>query len=300
MTSKPATAFAPSRNTARLLVVAAAVLWSTSGFFGKLPLFDSWPDEIRGLLLAFWRALFAGVLILPAVRRVSWKWPMLPMVASFASMNFLYLTAISLTTGANAIWLQSTAPWWVFLIGAYVMREPVSRRDLIPLACGVVGVSMILVFEYFALETEGRHALSQWGVLCGLLSAFGYAGVVLLLRKLRGEDSAWLVAVNHLGTALLLLPFVLYWATWPTGTQLFVLAAFGFFQMALPYLLFGWGLRRITGTEATAIGLLEPTLLPLWAYLTRGEQPAWWTISGAAIILAGLVMRYMLVRERRE
>jgi drug/metabolite transporter (DMT)-like permease len=276
--------------TARLMIVAAAVLWSTSGFFAKLPLFEDWPPESRGVQLAFWRALFAGLLILPAVRRRSFRAAMIPMAFSFAAMNVLYLTSVSLTTAANAIWLQSTAPWWVFLIGVYAMREPISRSDLIPLACGFAGVALILAHE---LQNE-----IQWGVVFGLISAFGYAGVVLFLRKLRGEDSAWLVAVNHLVTATLLLPFVLYYRHWPSGVQLLVLAAFGFFQMALPYLLFGWALRHITGTEATAIGLLEPTLVPLWAYLARREEPAWWTIVGAAIILAGLLLRYVVVRER--
>ncbi len=271
------------------MIVAAAVLWSTSGFFAKLSLFEDWPPESRGVQLAFWRALFAGVLILPAVQRRSFRRAMIPMTISFAAMNILYLTSISLTTAANAIWLQSTAPWWIFLVGVYVMREPINRRDLIPLVCGSAGVALIL-----ANELRGEI---QWGVICGLASAFGYTGVVLCMRKLRTEDSAWLVAVNHLVTATILLPFVLYYGQWPNGTQLLVLAAFGFFQMALPYLLFGWGLRHITGTEATAIGLLEPALVPLWAYLAQREVPQWWTIVGAAIILSGLLLRYVIVRE---
>src|SRR5688500_8002144 len=122
---------------ARLAVIAAAVLWSTSGFFAKLPLFDTWPAESRGVQIAFWRALFAAILILPFVRRRSWRWPMLPMSICFGGMSGLYLTAMSLTTAANAIWLQNTAPWWVFLIGIFWLREPVRGRDLVPLICCV-------------------------------------------------------------------------------------------------------------------------------------------------------------------
>jgi drug/metabolite transporter (DMT)-like permease len=84
---------------------------------------------------------------------------------------------------------------------------------------------------------------------------------------------------------------------WPSSGQLTALAAFGFVQMALPYLLFGWGLKRITSNEAIAIGLLEPILLPVWAYFTRGEVPAPWTIAGGSIILAGLALRYGLWRR---
>jgi drug/metabolite transporter (DMT)-like permease len=199
-------------------------------------------------------------------------------------MSGLYLTAMSLTTAANAIWLQNTAPWWVFLIGALWLREPVRRRDLVPLVCCVIGVSTILSFEL----RGGVH----WGALCGLASAIGYAAVVLFLRNLRSEDAAWLVVINQIGTVAVLLPVVLYFGYWPSGAALFVLAAFGFVQMALPYLLFGWGLKHISGNEAIAIGLLEPILLPVWAYFTRGETPQWWTAAGASVILLGLALSY--------
>jgi drug/metabolite transporter (DMT)-like permease len=55
----------------RLLVLVAAVLWSTSGLFAKATTFEIWPAADRGVILAFWRAAFAGVLLLPAVRRPS-------------------------------------------------------------------------------------------------------------------------------------------------------------------------------------------------------------------------------------
>ena len=274
----------PNPWRGRLLIIGAALLWSSSGFFAKNPAFDSWPQHQRGLLLAFWRALFAGLLILPAVRRLSWKIKMAPMVACFAAMNATYLSAMVLTTAANAIWLQSTAPWWIFAIGCLALRQPLNRADLITLVPGGIGAGLILYHEI------GGQA--QIGILCGLASAVSFAGVVMFLRALRREDSAWLVSVNHLVTAALLIPFVITLGTFPTGIQWPLLIGFGFLQMALPYTLFARGLRSVSSLEASAIALLEPVLTPLWAYLVRGEVPAWWTIAGAALILLGLVIRY--------
>jgi drug/metabolite transporter (DMT)-like permease len=77
---------------------------------------------------------------------------------------------------------------------------------------------------------------------------------------------------------------------------LVVLAAFGFFQMGLPYLFFARGLRSISSQEATGIGLLEPILLPIWVYLAWHEMPAEWTLIGGGLILAGLVLRYTVAR----
>ncbi|MCU0880808.1 MAG: EamA family transporter, partial [Pirellulaceae bacterium] len=106
----------PSLNTARLLVVAAALLWSTAGLFAKAPIFAGWP----GPVMAFWRALFACVILLPMVRRPQWSWRLVPMAAMFAAMNYTYLTALTAGTAANAIWLQNTAPVWVLLVGVLV------------------------------------------------------------------------------------------------------------------------------------------------------------------------------------
>ncbi len=274
----------PNPFVGRLCIAAATLMWSSSGFFAKNPIFDSWPAEQRGVLLAFWRALFAGMLILPAVRRPRWSIKLLPMAGCFVVMNATYLSAMSLTTAANAIWLQNTAPWWIFGISALVLLEPINRRDLFTLVPGALGVGLILLHEI--------GGESHAGVVLGLVAALSYAGVVMFFRNMRGEDTIWLVSVNHLVTAAVLAPYVLWLGLWPGGWQWPLLAGFGFFQMALPYTLFGRGLRSISSQEAAAIGLLEPILSPLWAFLVRGEKPAWWTTTGAVLILIGLVLRY--------
>ncbi len=268
----------------RLLVALAAVMWSSSGLFAKATIFEAWPVETRGVLLAFWRAAFAGVLLLPAVRRPRWDVKLIPLCLAFTVMNVSYLTAMTETTAANAIWLQSTAPWWVFLVGVLVLGEPFRRSERLPLVVGGLGLTVILWFE-----VQGQ---ARAGVLWGLVSGFSYAGVVLSLRSLRGLDTVWIVAVAHLVTAAAIFPYVVYLDIWPTVPQLPVLAGFGLFQMALPYVFFARGLRSITSQEATIIGLLEPILLPLWVYLAWGEMPAPWTFVGGGLILAGLVLRY--------
>ncbi|HTM52836.1 MAG TPA: DMT family transporter [Pirellulales bacterium] len=279
-----------SARAGRWWVLLAAVMWSSSGLFAKASIFADWPAESRGLLLAFWRAAFAGVLLLPAVRQPRWNVRLIPLCAAFALMNVMYLSSMTLTTAANAIWLQSTAPWWVFLCGVLVLHQPVPRPERISLFVGGLGMSIILWFEL-----QGQ---AQAGVLCGLVSGAAYAAVVMALRSLRGLETVWIVAVAHLATAALIFPYVVVRGIWPSMLQLPVLAGFGFFQMALPYVFFARGLRSITSQEATAIGLLEPILLPVWVYLAWGELPAWWTFIGAAFILAGLVLRY--ARPQRE
>lgn len=261
-------------------------MWSTSGFFVKAPWFEGWP----GPVLAFWRVFFASLVLLPLIRQPRWTWRLLPMVATFAAMNWFYLSAMVETTAANAIWLQYTAPAWVFLVSAFILREPVQRSDWMLLLFAGAGVLLILWFE-----CQGS---SVRGVVFGLLSGVTFAGIAVSLRWLRDLPSAWLVGLNHTTAALVLAPYgFLSERYWPSGWQWGLLAGLGVFQLGLPYFLFARGVRTIPSHEAAGISLLEPLLVPVWVFLAWHSQPSyvapkWWTITGGALILCGLIIRY--------
>jgi drug/metabolite transporter, DME family len=265
---------------ARFLVLAAAILWSTSGFFVKAPHFQGWP----GPTLGFWRAVFACVALWPFVRNPQWTWKLIPMAAMFAGMNYTYLTAMAIGSAANAIWLQCTAPVWVLLVGVLVFRERAEWRDWLLIAFLAAGVGFIVFFES---RGQALNAVG-WALLSGVF----YAGVVLSLRQLRVLDAVWLAALNHLVTVVVLAPLAFAGPHFPSRIQWLLLAGFGILQMGLPYVLFAHGLKRIAGHEAAGIGMIEPLLVPIWVYLAWGYPPAWWTLIGGGLILIGLAIRY--------
>lgn len=277
-----------SKTVGRLLVVGAVILWSSSSFFTKSHFFDDWPIEWRGALFGFWRALAATVVLAPFVRGVRFRPMLIPMVISFAGMNVTFLSAMVLSTAANAIWLESTAPFWVLISCLFLFREPLRKRDVLPFLAAFLGVGLIL-----AMESRHAERQSQLGVIMGLLSGVCYGGVIITLRQLRDENAAWLVALNHAASAILLAPLVLGLGFWPTLFQLAWLTAFGTIQMAIPYVLLSTGLKVIPSHEVALIGLLEPLLNPIWAFLVWSERPAWWTLAGGACILLGLLLRYV-------
>lgn len=294
---------ARSLRRGRLLILAATVMWSTSGFFAKAPLMEAVAAEHRGIQLAFWRALFAALALFPFVRRPTWSWRLVPAAATFAAMNITFLMAMTTTTEANAIWLQYTAPLWVFVVGVWWLAERATKNDYLMLLFGTLGVTIILFFE-------SRHArasdASQHGVVWGLLSGFFFAGVVLSIRALRNVDSVWVVAVCHLAAAVVLAPIVLTQQAFAAPLQfgpinlpppqiLWWFGAFGVFQMGIPYVLFAWGTRAVTGHQAAFIALLEPLLVPFWVWLVwrhtaHYQSPAWWTLLGGSSILLGLLL----------
>ena len=271
----------PTASQARFLVLMAALLWSASGFFVKSPYLEDW----KGPRVAFWRAAFACVALWPFVRRPRWTFALIPMTILFAGMNYTYLTAMVEGSAANAIWLQCTAPVWVLLVGVFVLGERSIWRDWLMVAFAALGIGLILYYESRGVALEAVY----WG----LASSFFYAGVVLSLRQLRDFDSVWLAALNHTVTVVALAPFAIGAHEWPSGIQWPLFAAFGILQMGLPYVLFARGLKRIPGHEATAIGLIEPLLNPLWVFAAWGDKPAWWTVVGGLFILIGLAIRYL-------
>jgi drug/metabolite transporter (DMT)-like permease len=283
----------------RLCVAAAAVLWSLSGAFTKfltgVMVEDYGYPPVAPQQIAFYRVLFAGLFLVPTLRRadLAFRWRMLVMALCFAAMNALFVTAMVQGTAANAILLQYTAPMWMYLASIFLLGEKADRRGSIALAIGLLGIAVIVVGGW-----EGGQALT---VVLALGSGVTYAGVLLFLRVLRGLSPRWLTVWNHLLGAAALLPWIVGLAL-PTWEQYVVLALFGSVQMGLAYWLVARGLRVVSPQEAGAITLLEPLLNPLWAYLVwpKTETPGLPTYLGGALIVGALAWRYWPFSKKRR
>lgn len=275
-------------RTGVLLVLGAIVLWSGGGLGMKSPAIVAIPLEERGPVLACFRVLFAAVCLLPFVRwqRMRWCWGLAPLLLSFAAMNVTYVSAVTRTTAAAAIFLQCTSTFWVFAFSSLILRERVDRAGLAGLVLALLGIAVIV-----AKSWQGEFFL---GNVLGLASGVAYAGVVLSLRGLRTEDAAGLVFLAHACSGLIFLPGAAGMATALTAVQWGWIAALGCLQMALPYFLFARGVRKVTAQDAVLIGLLEPLLNPLWVWLFWGEVVDRATILGGCLILAGLLVRVLL------
>ena len=276
----------------------AAVLWSTSGFFVKAPWFESWPEDTRGALLAFWRSFFALILLLPLLRRPTWRWQMLPMVMCFALMIWSFLSAMVYRPAANAIWLQYLSPVWVLILASLILAERPTRADWTMFGFCFTGVGLIVAMELW----YG----SPYATFLGIFSGMAYAGVILCLRSMRDVDSVWLITLNHAGSIVLLLPWVVQNTHSLPMTGYVALAFFGVAQMSAPYILFARGLRTTSAAEASLLTLIEPLLLPVWVYIAwRTHEsyapPPIWTLIGGGLIMTGLISRYLpsLIRSWR-
>lgn len=256
--------------------------------------------------IAFWRGLFAGLFLIPLVRRMEFRFrpSMLGMVLCFSVMSGLYLSALGYGNAANAILLQNTAPAWVYLIGVYLLghRAEVGAGQATALA--MVGAALIIFGNWPWNRSPAEQADDIPVLLMGAGSGLTYAGVVLFLGYLNRECAAGLMVLNLLGSAFCIAVVVLLrygweafqtWLLAPSWQQLLFLAVFGILQMAMSYWLFARGLRVVSPQEAGIITLLEPVLNPIWAYLVAPERetPTIWTIAGGGILLGALAWKYL-------
>jgi drug/metabolite transporter (DMT)-like permease len=242
--------------------------------------------------MAFFRVLFAGLFLMPMVRRddLTIKPAMLWMALCFAAMNGMFISAMGGGKAANAILLQYTAPLWMYLASFWLPREKPDPRGPVALVVGLSGIAAILAGGWGDEKPEI--------LLLGLGGGITFGGMLLFLRALRSVSSSWLTVWNHLCAALLLAPLGLAFGL-PSWPQLGVLFLFGAIQMGFPYFLMTRGLRTVSPQEAATITLLEPLLCSLWAYLVapETETPGILTFVGGALILGSLAWRYWPRRE---
>ncbi len=287
-------------DRSRFLIVLAALLWSTSGFFAKSPWFDQWPEESRGVALTFWRSVFAALAVLPLVRKPTFRLAMIPMSLSFTAMTYTFLVAMVLGSETTTIWLQYVGPAWVALAGWMGLGDRPRRSDTMMVGWSLLGIAIIVSME----SSIGGGGASTGPVGLALLSGLMYSGVILSLRHMRGVNVAWLGFVNHSVSVLLLAPLVIGRVPMPQGIQWLVLFLFGSLQLAVPYMIFAWAMREVDSNEASLITLIEPLTVPVWTFLAwrhhpTYEFPKWWTLLGASFIAVGFVWRYGIAKRNR-
>ncbi|QRK09947.1 EamA family transporter [Archangium violaceum] len=263
----------------RLYLLAAAVLWSTAGAAVKLSSLSAWQ-------LASGRSLIAALVLalaIPAGRRLPSRRGLAASVA-YAATVVSFIIANKLTTSANAIFLQDTAPLYVLLLSPLLLRERPSRSELAAVPVFLLGLSLFFLDQL----NPGQF----WGNVIALGSGLAFALCILGLRAVGDEGSSVLVWGNLIAGVSVLLPALD--GPKPTPVDIGLLVFLGVFQLGMAYSLFQRGLRETPAVEASLLILLEPVLNPVWAFLFAGERPGPWALVGGTIILLATAWRTLL------
>ena len=268
----------PAHRKAVGLLLLTALGWSLGGVLMKSV---DWPPFAVG----GGRGLVAAVFLL-AVRgrtlRFTWTPLQLGTALAFTGCTILFAAATKLTTAANAILLQYTAPVWVALLGAWLLGERARRADWWTIALTFVGMG---VFFY-----DGLKFNNLTGILLAIASGVSFAVMIVLLRKQGAGSTIEAVILGNLLGFLIGLPSICA-APWPDHRSLVALLLLGVVQLGIPYLLYSHAIRHVTALEAVLIPVIEPILNPIWVLLVVHERPSPLSLLGGGIVLAAITWR---------
>jgi drug/metabolite transporter (DMT)-like permease len=276
----------PAHSKSVGLLLAAALCWSLGGVLLKSV---QWPP----LAVAGGRGLVATVfLLLVCARTLRFTWSPLQLgtAVAYAGCTVLFAAANKLTTAANAILLQYTAPVWVALFGAWLLGERATRADWLTIVAVFVGMG---VFLYDGLRL---HDLA--GILVAIASGACFGAMIVLLRKQKDGSPIESIILGNLLGFLIGLPSMWSAPALPAG-GIAALLVLGVVQLGVAYLLYARAIKHVTALEAVLIPVIEPILNPIWVMLVIGEKPSPLSLAGGVIVLGAVTWRAVASVRRR-
>ena len=260
-----------------LFVFAGALLWSSGGIAIK-------SVEAAPLVIAGLRSAIAAVALFawfrPRVGKLTWSF--LAGVGSYAACLTSFVVATRLTTAANAIFIQYSGVFWVILLSPFVLKEPLKRRDVLATICAFAGMALFFLGEF---DTRGLV-----GNLVAVASSIFFAILILSLRRERSNGPESVIAWGNVLAAVAILPFQTG-EIQIDGRSWLILVWLGVIQIAVAYAFFVAGLKRVSATEASLVGMIEPIANPIWVFLFLGERPRPLALVGAVIVLCAIAWR---------
>jgi drug/metabolite transporter (DMT)-like permease len=281
----------PDHRKGLVYIVIAALLWSSSGLFIKVL-------TLTAFQISFFRSLVAAITIVLVLRfqgrkpEFHFRWTDMVCTLCYALTVILFVAATKLTTAANAIFLQFTAPIYLLFLEPWVFQRAIMRQDVLAVTACMGGMAL-----FFA----GHLALGgMLGNLLAILSGLCLATFSIILKWQRvanpREDPISAIILGNLTVGLICLPFV-----FPVGVNLgqaVSLVYLGIFQLGISFMLFTAGQRYVSATAAAITSMLEAVFNPVWVFLGIGEKPSPFALAGAVVVM-GVILWYNLRRPNQ-
>ncbi len=274
----------PERKKAVLMLILAAFLWSTGGLLIK-------SVGVHPMAIAGVRSGVACLVVLLFLGRprLTWTIPQVGGALSYAATVTFFVFATKLTTAANAILLEYTAPVYIALLGSWFLKERTTAADWLMIGACLTG----MVLFFFDSLAPGQLLGNVFGILTGLTFAF----LAIFLRQQKNTSNLESILFGNAIVAVIGIPFLAFGA--PSEKDLMWLVLVGAFQLGVPYVLYARAIKRVTALDSILIPIIEPILNPLWVFLLIGERPGPWAVAGGIVVLGAVTIRSVLiVREK--
>ena len=278
-------------------LILCCFLWSIAGLVTRNL------DSAKSFEVTFWRSFWCAVAMIIwfawhergaawAHIRSSGRAGLVSGVC-WAVMFTCFMIALTLTSTANTLIVNSLSPLITALLAWLVLKSPVPGRTWLAIAIAIIG--MAIMFSSALDAKAGNAAL-------GMMIAFGVpvaAAINLINIKKSGGaiDLAPAVLIGALISCVVTLPLSLPLAA--SVKDIALLAVLGVFQLAIPCVLLIRAAKHLSAPETALLGMIEVIIGPLWTWLFANEVPTFATLIGAAIVIAALVLNEVVPKSRR-
>jgi drug/metabolite transporter, DME family len=272
-----------------IMTILAAILWSTGGLFIKLLPLDAFT-------ILFYRSFYAAVIFIIIFGKSLFRFNRLSLVSIlfYAPLLIAFVTSTKLTTAANAIFLQYTAPAVVLLLEPYFVRTKLTKINIFTVAVCFAGMCLFFVEQFSRPD--------NWlGIWIAFFNGLILAGFLIIQKMNKPEFLPGAVFLGNIVVCLITLPWFIE-NPFPTFQENNYLMILGFGQLGLGFALFLFGQKYLPAIESSLISMLEPLLNPVWVFIGYGENPGYWAMVGGLVIIAALIFRlyWIEVREKQR
>lgn len=272
-----------AKQKAVLLMLCTAFLWSLAGVFIKV-------IEWTPLAIVCTRSLVATITMYFFIRKqkFEWSWPMLGAALSYAAFTYCIILSTKLTTSANAVMMQYTAPIYVAFLSWFLLKERIRKSDWICLIAVIGG--MVLFF----MDQMGGSSLIGNIIAIGNGLSFAFLSIFLRLQKSGHPEQS--IFLGALLAFLIGIPFTIGHGI-PSPKSILVIIIAGI-VVSLGYRMFTEASKNLSAMQSVMLPALDPILNPIWVFLVVGERPSATALLGGAIVLIAITLRsLLLIRE---
>ncbi len=279
------------------LVLAAAVLWGTSGTAQALAPAGSTPMMISGF-----RVGIGGMVLIVSA---AFRGELLPMrgflrpVILLAGImqvvfNVSYFSALSLTGVAVGTMVAiGSAPIFAGILGIVFDHDPVRPTWY---GATVMAITGLVFLSISGVDITASIA----GISAALTAGFSYSAYTFLTRRLIARYTPDAVmGVSFVVAAVVLIPFLVTepveWIRAPGG--LGAVLYLGLISSGGAYMLYGRGLRVVPVSDVGTLTLAEPLTAALLGIVFLREPVSLGSVAGMVLIFAAQVV---IVASRRS
>ena len=266
-----------------IFIIIAATLLSTGGIILKYV-------DMNPMAIASSRGMFSAAIVWIYLKKPKFTFSKAQVggAISYSLMVIGFIVANQLTTAANAIILQFTAPIFIAILGVWILKEKIYWYDW--LAIGIVSGGMLL---FFIDDVDGGSSI---GNIVAILSGVALAGVTISMRFQKEGSPVETTLLGHLITIFIGVPF-LFGASF-TLQNLIGIFLLGVFQLGIAYIFYALAIKHLTALEAILIMFLEPILNPIWVFIGVGERPSIYSLIGGAIVIVTVATRSIYIHKK--